>query len=188
MEAAGKNTSLELEPKNVMEELVANEIEAQLPHLSPRVKKQIKVPQIMAHALNRLPSWYVTSEAGWRRQWDQGTTTLSTEVRVAVRQGIAAVQRDPLRAMSSIEAYPPDSAEVALGKLRKLLGNSGLTWQNLVPLIQKLLVEGKMNFPESLDEMALDIALNLAERASYSSDEASKVKEDEDECDWEATF
>jgi len=89
--------------------------------------------------------------------------------------------------MSSIEAYHPDSPEVALGKLRRLLGSSGLTWQHLVPLIQKLLVEGKMNFPDSLDEMALDIALNLAERASYSMYEASKVKEDENEYDWEAT-
>jgi len=69
MEVAAKNISMELKPKNVMEVLVANEIEAQLPHLSPRVKKQVKVPQIMAHALNRLPSWYVTSEEGWCRQW-----------------------------------------------------------------------------------------------------------------------
>jgi hypothetical protein len=170
-EAAAKDASMELEPKNVMETLVAEEIDEQLQHLSEKQLEQVQVPQIMAFALNRLPGLYVTSEKGWRRQWGQGKGTLEKEITTAVRQGIVAVQRDPLRAMSSLEAHPPDAAEMALGQLRKLLQNHQLTWQNLVPLIQKLLVDGKMNFPDSLGDAELEAALNSVDAVCNGEEE-----------------
>lgn len=185
-EAAAKDASMELSPKNVMETLVAEEIDEQLHHLSEKQLEQMKVPQIMAFALNRLPGLYVTSEKGWRRQWGQGKGSLEKEIGLAVRQGIAAVQRDPLRAMSSIDAHPPDAAETALGQLRKLLQNHNLTWQNLVPMIQKLLVEGKMDFPDSADDTELEEALNSAEAAVINPRSVDGFCNDEDDFDWDS--
>jgi hypothetical protein len=185
-DAAAQDASMELEPKNVMETLVAEEIDDQLQHLSPKEQKLVKVPQVMAFALNRLPGLYVTSEKGWRNQWGQGKSNLQAEVKQAVRHGIIAVQRDPLRAMSTLSAHPPDAAEAALGQLRKLLQNQHLTWHNLVPLIQKLLVEGKMNFPDSLDEVELETALNAAEMGESPSRSVDRICTDEDEFDWDS--
>ncbi len=185
-EAAAKDASMELSPKNVMETLIAEEIDEQLQHLSEKQLAQVKVPQIMAFALNRLPALYVTSEKGWRRQWGEGKGKLEKEIRTAVRHGIAAVQRDPLRAMSSIEAHPPDAADVAMGQLRKLLQNHNLDWQNIVPLIQKLLVEGKMNFPDSLGDAELEAALNSADAAVANPRSMANVCNDEDDFDWDS--
>lgn len=185
-EAAAKDASMELSPKNVMETLIAEEIDEQLQHLSEKQLAQVKVPQIMAFALNRLPALYVTSEKGWRRQWGEGKGKLEKEIRTAVRHGMVAVQRDPLRAMSSLEAHPPDAADVALGQLRKLLQNHNLTWQNIVPLIQKLLVEGKMNFPDSLGDAELEAALNSAEAAVANPRSVANVCNDDDEFDWDS--
>jgi len=187
-EAAAKDASMELSPKNVMEILIAEEIDEQLQQLSEKQAEQVKVPQVMAFALNRLPALYVTSEKGWRRQWGEGKGKLSSEIRTAVRHGIIAVQRDPLRAMSIINAHPPDAPEAALGQLRKLLQNHNLTWQNLVPFVQQLLVEGKMNFADGLNDglsdAALEAALNSAEAAVTNR---SGLSDDgEDDFDWDS--
>jgi len=83
--------------RNALEPLVAEEVERQLQHLPPQLVKYLQSEQIMAYALNRLPAMYATSIEGWQRQQLVAKNRFQNQIVVAVRQGIAAVQRDPLK-------------------------------------------------------------------------------------------
>jgi hypothetical protein len=135
-------------PRNVMEALVAEEIDSQMQQLSLREQQILERSQIMGYALNRLPSLYVTSEKGWQRQWSHGKNKYQCQIKTAVRQGIAAVLRDPLRDVTILSVHPPDVAEAALAQLRRLLMRQELSWHNMVATIQMLLVNGDMQFPD----------------------------------------
>lgn len=135
-------------PRNVMEALVAEEIDSQMQQLSLREQQTLQRSQIMGYALNRLPGLYVTSEKGWQRQWSQGKNKYQCQIKIAVRQGIAAVQRDPLRDVTVLSNHPPDVAEAALLQLRRLLMRQELSWYNIVATVQMLLVNGEMEFPD----------------------------------------
>lgn len=135
-------------PRNVMEALVAEEIDAQMQQLSLREQQTLQRSQIMGYALNRLPGLYVTSEKGWQRQWSQGKNKYQCQIKIAVRQGIAAVLRDPLRDVTVLSNHAPDVAESALLQLRRLLMRQELSWYNIVGTVQMLLVKGDMEFPD----------------------------------------
>ncbi len=154
-------------PRNVMEALVAEEIDEQMQRLSVREQKTLERSQIMGYALNRLPGLYVTSEKGWERQWSQGKNKYQCQIKIAVRQGIAAVLRDPLRDVTVLSSHPPDVAEAALNQLRRLLMRQELSWHNLVYTIQMLLVNGEMDFPDS----------RLAAKSEGKSMEEQKTKD-----------
>ncbi|MFB2921000.1 late competence development ComFB family protein [Aerosakkonema funiforme] len=82
---------------NVLEPLVAEEVERKLQNLPPKLLKYINPAQVAAYALNRLPALYATSVEGWQRQQQRANKELRSKITEAVRQGLAAVQRDPLR-------------------------------------------------------------------------------------------
>lgn len=82
---------------NAWEPLVLEEVERQMQHLPPRLVEYLNPAQVIAYALNRLPALYATSEDGWHRQQQRAREQFGDQLVVAVRQGLAAVQRDPLR-------------------------------------------------------------------------------------------
>lgn len=88
---------------NVLEIIVIEEVERQIPKLSPHLVKYINPEQVIAYALNRLPSLYATSEEGWRRQQLKAKTELKNQIVMAVRQGLAAVQKDPLKVTTPLK-------------------------------------------------------------------------------------
>lgn len=83
--------------RNAIEPLVVEEVKRQLENLPPRLVKYINPAQVIAYALNRLPGLYATSAEGWHRQQQTAKEKLAHQIVMAVRQGLAAVQRDPLR-------------------------------------------------------------------------------------------
>ncbi len=56
--------------RNVMEPLVAEEVQRQLPL---KLVKYLNRAQAIAYALNRLPALYATSERGWHLQMLKAT-------------------------------------------------------------------------------------------------------------------
>mgnify|MGYP001811143530 CR=1 FL=1 len=86
--------------RNAMEQLVAAEARRQVRSLPPKLIASINVEQVIeqatAYALNRLPGLYATSERGWNFQQQKAKEKYGIEIVAAVRQGLAAVQRDPL--------------------------------------------------------------------------------------------
>ncbi|MDF2208907.1 MULTISPECIES: late competence development ComFB family protein [Arthrospira] len=82
---------------NVMEDLVSEEVRRQLVSMSPRLTQYIKRVEVETYALNRLPPLYACSREGWLHQKRRGTEDCYEQVKIAVRQALAAVQRDLLR-------------------------------------------------------------------------------------------
>lgn len=89
--------------RNALEPLVAEEIQRQLHRLPSHIVQYINPTQILAYALNRLPALYATSEEGWHRQQQRAIKQLGDQIVVAVRQGLVAVQQDPLKASTPLK-------------------------------------------------------------------------------------
>ena len=60
---------------NVMERLVAEEVERQKAKLPPKLREYIKTVEVETFALNRLPALYASSEKGWQMQYEKAGKT-----------------------------------------------------------------------------------------------------------------
>jgi Late competence development protein ComFB len=127
--------------RNVMEDLVAEEIRQQLHSLPPQLRQYIKQVQVMTYALNYLPPLYASSQRGWYYQMDRGKRYLGKEIREAVRLAIAAVQRDPIRAEVPLKLQEPEAYLTAVKKLQELLQQEELCWSNLPDIVEQALVK-----------------------------------------------
>lgn len=124
---------------NVMELLVAEEIERQLGQLAARKASFFKPEEVMTYALNRLAPLYASSARGLEMQENRARQEFAEPVRVAVRQGIAAVERDPLRHSTPIEIPEDENAQRALRVLQSILQNPSLDWDNLPTAVETAL-------------------------------------------------
>lgn len=126
---------------NIMELLVAEEVDLQLQTLALRVVKYLKPTEVETYALNRLPALYASSEKGWQHQYEKAKRELHHQIRTAVRQAIAAVQVDPLRSSEPLQfaANEDGAAQGALNTLRELLKQPDLTWDGIVSRLKGLL-------------------------------------------------
>jgi len=93
-----------------MEDLVAQEVKMQFATLAPRLCQYIKRVEVETYALNRLPPLYASCREGWMQQLKRGREEFHAPVKTAVRQAIAAVQRDLLR--HSTPLSPEESTPV----------------------------------------------------------------------------
>jgi hypothetical protein len=81
--------------RNVLEPLVAEEVQRQLETLPSRLVAYINSAEVIAYALNRLPALYATSEEGWNRQQQKAKTQLEQQIILAVKWGLNAVFQNP---------------------------------------------------------------------------------------------
>lgn len=128
---------------NVMELLVAEEVEQQLKMLPPRVMKYLKIVEVETYALNRLPALYASSERGWKHQYDKAKRELHNQIKNAVRQAIAAVQVDPLRSSEPLKIDRTDEASGVLESLRDLLKQPDLGWDGVVSRIKDAMTSNR---------------------------------------------
>ncbi len=108
--------------KNVMEILVDEEIEVQLKKnktINPHNREYINILEVATFALNRLPSLYASSQEGIKKQKTRALIKYKQDIRQAVTQGFAAIERDPLRRSTPL---PPDKQDV-IGDAKKTLSN-----------------------------------------------------------------
>lgn len=126
--------------RNIMELLVSDEVDKQLQQLPAKVTSYLNKAELIAYALNRLPPLYATSEKGWQQQCQRAKRELTGKIVAAVRQAIAAVQRDPLRTEAPLKVGDSWKAEVALQELRDLLRRKELSWDNLVDTVEYTLI------------------------------------------------
>lgn len=128
--------------QNVMELLVAQEVEQQLRKLSPKVAMYINRVEVATYALNRLPPLYASCEEGKRKQQIQGKEKFRTQIATVVRQAIFAVQRDPLRFSTPLKKEQDkevQTAKAALHAIKKLLQENQLSRQNLIQILKQSL-------------------------------------------------
>ncbi|XGV98234.1 MAG: late competence development ComFB family protein [Leptolyngbya sp. BL-A-14] len=126
--------------RNVMESLVVEEVEAQFQKLPAKVSRYVNKAEVIAYALNRLPALYATSEKGWEQQGARARRELNNQIVAAVRQAIAAVQRDPLRAVVPLKIGAEQESQLVLNELKELLGRDELSWRNLVEAVENALI------------------------------------------------
>ena len=121
---------------NVMELLVAEEVDRQLASLPERVSKYIKRTEVETFALNRLPALYASSEKGLQHQYERALHDFQPKISNAVRQAFAAVQVDPIRLSQPLKLNQEE--EAVLQALRDLLKDPNLTWKSALREIQRL--------------------------------------------------
>ena len=130
--------------RNAMESLVVEEVELQLQTLPPQLAAEVNKVEAIAYALNFLPALYATTEKGWQWQRLRGRNELREQVVEAVRQGLAAVyyNRQPLSTpLKAAASGTADPAELALQRLKELLQEPDLSWQNVVSVVERNLIQ-----------------------------------------------
>ncbi|MGD1897144.1 MAG: late competence development ComFB family protein [Phormidesmis sp.] len=125
---------------NVMERLVAEEVGRQKAKLPPKLREYIKTVEVETYALNRLPALYASSEKGWQMQYEKAGRANTEAIAKAVRQGIAAVQVDPLRACEPLSVHQNDESETILSTFRNLLNQPELTWDDIMYKCKRILL------------------------------------------------
>jgi len=124
---------------NVMEILVAEEVEKQVKTMQPRVLKYMKRVEVETFALNRLPSLYASSEKGWQHQYEKAKRELHNQIKSAVRQAFAAVQVDPIRSSEPLRNPEDDAAAGALNALREMLKQPDLSWDGAINRLRSVM-------------------------------------------------
>jgi hypothetical protein len=137
---------------NLMEVLVKDEVYRELQKLPVNAAKFISTAEVATFALNRLPSLYVSSEEG-RYYQSQKAEQLKENIHSAVRQGIAAVMRDPLRKSTPLNLGEVDKSSTAHNMIVEL--------EEFVREIDGH--EGKMSYEELTEK--LKTGVNLYENA-----------------------
>lgn len=127
--------------RNVMEPLVIAEADSQIKQLPVKVAQYVNRTDVIAYALNRLPPLYATSERGWQEQNTKVNRELRGQIQLAVRQALAAVQRDPIRSAVPLKSQDLRDADHALQGLKELLRFNDLSWQNVVDRVEQVLIQ-----------------------------------------------
>lgn len=126
---------------NVMELLVAEEVELQIKQVAPRLQKYVKRVEVETYALNRLPALYASSEKGWQHQYEKAKHEFKGKIQDAVHKAFAAVQVDPLRSSQPLKVENEGEAGAALQVLRDLLQQPDLSWEGIVGRFRQLLTK-----------------------------------------------
>jgi hypothetical protein len=136
--------------RNVMEMLVAEEIERQIVRLPSNIQKFVNPIEVATYALNRLPALYASSQQGFNKQKLKGRSEHSVKITQEVRKGFAAIQQDLLRNSTPLQAENESQvdksikeAQAALQELADYLPEKALTWKNVIRLVKPILAELK---------------------------------------------
>lgn len=132
--------------KNVMEELVTEEIHKQLKRYPRKVAKFINQVEVFTYALNRLPPLYASSHKGFNRQKIRGKAELQITITRTVRDGIKKVQNDLIRIsnpltteLNSVEQELAEAQE-ALQELSVFFPTKNLSWKNINKIVKPILI------------------------------------------------
>ncbi|MDJ0517545.1 MAG: late competence development ComFB family protein [Trichodesmium sp. MO_231.B1] len=87
---------------NIMEQMVADEVNRQITLLPQKLAKYIKRADVETYALNRLPPLYASSKEGWKFQTKKAEEDYQKQIVAGVRHAFAAVQRDLLKSSTPL--------------------------------------------------------------------------------------
>ncbi|WP_425218289.1 late competence development ComFB family protein [Tumidithrix helvetica] len=159
---------------NAIEYPVVKEARLQLDEFSPQVKQQLKLVEVIAYALNRLPAMYATTRQGYFNQYDRAITDLSTQISEVVRRGFQIVQTgDPLHDVTPLPQKLLMNEAGVLFALRQLFRRRMLRWKDVPNAVRAAMVrKGKVShFVEDSQETILQIAPTDSNKdANYSSE------------------
>ncbi len=138
---------------NIMEFLVQEEIEKQLKSYPKKIRDYINEVEVATYALNRLPALYASSYIGQEHQKRTGKQKYKSQITLAVRRALAAIERDPIKKSVPLvsESHAQyELAKISLNKLENLLKKQGiiannqkLSWNNLNKIIYPLITKAQ---------------------------------------------
>jgi Late competence development protein ComFB len=128
---------------NVMELLVKEEVEVQLGALQARNPRFINQTELVALAMNHLPSLYATSKKGVQFQRQTGKTQHGAKIKDVVHRALATILKDPLRSSEPLEPQGSESLQATLNELRSLLRNPSVCWDTLPTAIERALKQAQ---------------------------------------------
>ncbi len=123
--------------RNAIEELVIEEVKAQIKSLSLSLQNQVDACAVIAYALNRLPTMYATTQRGWAQQRKRAREELNDQITGAVRQGMLGIRKDMLRASQPLPEIELETEARSLAKLQKMLNQPNLRWRDLPIALQE---------------------------------------------------
>jgi hypothetical protein len=123
---------------NVLENLVTSFAEHNMQRLPADLQQQIKVEDVIAYTLNRLPPMYATSGKGVQALRQRVKSEMLTEVLNILKQGFARILQSPtrMRLPLPMERFNAEQEE-ALDKLKEILGRNDLNWRNLPDVVEE---------------------------------------------------
>ncbi len=132
---------------NVMESLVAEEVEYQLQDVPAKVRRYLKPEEVVTYALNRLPALYASSERGVEYQRQLAKREHAALIKRAVHQAIMAVQVDPIRLSQPLRTKEDQTVEAVLKALRSLFDVPDLDWPTALEKLQAVKRDPALLFP-----------------------------------------
>ncbi len=125
---------------NVLEEIIVREVYIQIEELRPEVQPKVKVAEVTAYALNRLPPLFATSITGWKYQYDYALNKLHPQIAQIVKYGIHAVLLgDPLHDITPLPNHLFLNNAGVLHQLGQLLNRKYLRWRDVPILVQEII-------------------------------------------------
>jgi hypothetical protein len=124
---------------NAMEILVEEEVDRRIAQLSEGHQAYLNRMEIIAFALNQLPSLYATGEKGLTYQLQQGRTQHAPKIQQAVQRSLAAVLRDPILHYEPLRLQAGAGMRDILKRIRNLLHNEQIDWETLPEVLEALM-------------------------------------------------
>lgn len=132
--------------RNALEPAVVNVAKKQLEEL----EGEAKIPplaEVVAYTLNRLPPKYATTHRGWMRHRDEVLKSMQLDIHDTINRGIQVLRLgDPLHDSHPIPDQEFQCKSMALVKLRQILEQPNLEWQDAAGAVSRRLsqIEGRV--------------------------------------------
>jgi hypothetical protein len=175
---------------NAMEILVEEEVDRRINQLTEGHRAYLNRMELIAFALNHLPSLYATGEKGLEFQLAQGRTQHGVKIQQAVQQSIAAVLRDPILNYTPLKLHAPAGMREILKRIQVLLHNDKIDWETLPDILEALVNStsrghqiaaingalGGQTFAGAQDDFDRDITVGMTAVPNHSETSAKADK------------
>lgn len=122
---------------NVLEEILVRETYIQIEELRPEIQPKVRVAEVVAYALNRLPPLFSTSMNGWNYQYAYAVNELHPQIAQLVKQGIKTVLfGDPLHDLTPLPNNLFTNSAGVLYQLSQIFGRKHLRWRDIPVLVE----------------------------------------------------
>ncbi|TYQ29294.1 late competence development ComFB family protein [Pseudanabaena sp. UWO310] len=129
---------------NVLEEILVRETYIQIEELPPEKQPKVKVAEVVAYALNRLPPLFATSINGWQYQYAYAVNELSPQISQSVKHGIKTVLfGDPLHDLTPLPNHLFTNSSGVLYQLSQILGRRHLRWRDVPALVESVITRSQ---------------------------------------------
>jgi len=122
--------------RHVLLDLVIVAVLAALDKAGEAVRSQYEPAELVAYCLNRLPCYFVATEADWEHQHSQAPAIYGQDIERMARQAMLSVKNNPLRPDTPLPPEELASPMRSLYDVQRLLEKEDLTWQDLPSYIQ----------------------------------------------------